>query len=176
MIDLLVKHFSDIVDYEFTAKMEDDLDKIASHSNDWHLIIKNFYKPFKKNLMEKENEITKKNLGMEQTTDQKCDKCGSPMIIKMGRFGKFLACSGYPDCKNIKPIVKSTGVKCPECGKGEIVEKKTKKGKTFFACDQYPNCKNAYWSKPTGEKCPKCGSLMVYGKENTVVCSNKECK
>ncbi|MEA2088757.1 MAG: type I DNA topoisomerase [Patescibacteria group bacterium] len=224
VIDLLVKHFSDIVDYEFTAKMEDDLDKIASHSKDWHLIIKNFYKPFKKNLMEKENEITKKNLGMEQATDQKCDKCGSPMIIKMGRFGKFLACSnfpdckntkqinekgeiekpestnekcdkcgspmiikmgrfgkflacsGYPDCRNIKPIVKSTGVKCTECEKGEIVEKKTRKGKIFFACNQYPDCKFALWSKPTGEKCSKCGGLMVYGKDNTVVCSNKECK
>ncbi|NCF75280.1 MAG: type I DNA topoisomerase [Xanthomonadaceae bacterium] len=224
VIDLLIKHFFNIVDYKFTAQMENDLDKIARHKTDWHLIIKNFYKPFKKNLMQKENEINKKNLGMEQETNEKCDKCGAPMIIKMGRFGKFLACSNfpeckntkqinekgeiekpeltnekcdkcgapmiikmgrfgkflacsnYPDCKNIKPIVKSTGVKCPECGKGEIVEKKTRKGKIFFACNQYPNCKFALWSKPTGEKCPKCGSLLVYGKNNTIVCSNKECK
>ena len=98
------------------------------------------------------------------------------MAMKMGRFGKFLACTAFPDCKNIKSIKKSTGVKCTECGKGDIVEKKTRKGRVFYACDQYPKCENAIWSKPTGEKCRKCGKLMVYGKADTVVCSNKECK
>jgi DNA topoisomerase-1 len=110
-----------------------------------------------------------------ETTNEICDKCGAPMIIKHGRFGKFLSCSKYPECKNMKPLLKSTGVACPECGNGEIVERRSKRGKTFYSCNQYPNCKFALWSKPTGEKCPKCGSLLVYGKGDTVNCSNKEC-
>ena len=110
-----------------------------------------------------------------ETTNEICDKCGAPMIIKSGRFGKFLSCSKYPECKNMKPLVKSTGVACPECGKGEIVERRSKRGRTFYSCNRYPDCKFALWSKPTGEKCPKCGSLVVYGKNDTVACSNKEC-
>jgi len=110
-----------------------------------------------------------------ETTDEKCEKCGAPMVIKMGRFGKFLSCSKYPECKNMKPIVKSTNIPCPQCKKGEIVEKKSKRGRIFFACNQYPDCKFALWSRPTGEACPKCKSLLVYGKNDTVACSNKEC-
>ena len=105
----------------------------------------------------------------------KCEKCGKPMAIRHGRFGPFLACTGYPDCKNIKNIEKKVGVACPKCGTGEIVEKRSKRGRTFFACNQYPKCEFALWSKPTGAKCEKCGSLLVFGKENTEVCSNKEC-
>ena len=220
---LLVEHFPKIVDVEFTAKMEEDLDKVAENKKDWVIILKDFYNPFNKNLMEKDKEIDKKEL-TEEKTNEKCEKCKSPMIIKLGRFGKFMACSnypdckntkqlndkgeieepettneicekcgkpmafkigrygkflgcsGYPDCKNIKAIVKSTGVQCTECGKGEIVEKKSKAGRIFFACNQYPSCKFALWSKPTGEKCPKCGSLMVYAKNDSITCSNKECK
>jgi DNA topoisomerase-1 len=220
---LLVEHFPKIVDVKFTAKMEEDLDKVAENKKDWVIILKDFYKPFKINLMQKEKEIDKKEL-TEEATDKVCEKCGKPMIIKMGRFGKFMACSnypdckntkqlddkgeieepettnevcekcgkpmafkigrygkflgcsGYPDCKNIKPIVKSTGVKCSECGKGEIVEKKSKAGRVFFACNKYPECKFALWNKPTGEKCPKCGSLMIYAKNDSTACSNKECK
>ncbi len=220
---LLVEHFPKIVDVEFTAKMEEDLDKVAENKKDWVIILKDFYNPFNKNLMEKDKEIDKKEL-TEEKTNEKCEKCKSPMIIKLGRFGKFMACSnypdckntkqlndkgeieepettnevcekcgkpmafkigrygkflgcsGYPDCKNIKAIVKSTGVQCTECGKGEIVEKKSKAGRIFFACNQYPSCKFALWSKPTGEKCPKCGSLMVYAKNDSIACSNKECK
>ena len=219
---LLVEHFPKIVDLKFTARMERDLDEIAEGKIKWVPIIRDFYKPFKKNLMEKEKEVNKKDL-TEEATDETCEKCGSPMIIKMGRFGKFMACgnypdckntkqlgddgkveepettdeicekcgkpmvfkigrfgkflgcSGYPDCRNIKAIVKSTGVKCTQCGKGEIVEKKSKKGKIFFACDQYPKCKYALWSKPTGEKCSICGGLMVFGKGNASVCGNKDC-
>ena len=220
---LLVEHFPKIVNVKFTAKMEEDLDKVAENKKNWVVILKDFYKPFKTNLMQKEKEIDKKEL-TEEATDKVCEKCGKPMIIKMGRFGKFMACSnypdckntkqlddkgeieepeitneicekcgkpmvfkigrygkflgcsGYPNCKNIKPIVKSTGVQCPECGKGEIVEKKSKAGRVFFACSGYPNCKYAMWNKPTGEKCPKCGSLIVYAKNDSVACSNKECK
>ena len=219
---LLVEHFPQIVDLKFTANMEKDFDEIAEGKIKWVPIIKDFYKPFKENLMQKEKEVNKKDL-TEEATNEKCEKCGSPMIIKMGRFGKFMACgnypdckntkqinekgeieepettdevcekcgkpmafkrgrygkflgcSGYPDCKNIKAIVKSTGVHCPKCEKGEVVEKKSKKGKTFFACNQYPSCKYAMWNKPTGEKCPICGELMSYGKDGKGFCGNKEC-
>ncbi|MEK9129989.1 MAG: type I DNA topoisomerase [Patescibacteria group bacterium] len=220
--DLLVKHFSQIVDIGFTAQMEDDLDRVAQGKIEWQPIIKEFYNPFKKNLMQKEKEVSKKEL-TEKESDEKCDKCGKSMIIKLGRFGKFLACTGFPDCKNTKPlekdlkeielsnekcdkcgadmvvkhgrfgaflscskypeckniksIRKTIGVKCPQCDKGEIVEKKSKKGgRTFYACDQYPDCKFALWQKPVDKKCEKCGSLMVVAKDDEIKCSNKECK
>ncbi len=218
--DLLVEHFPQIVDYKFTAHMEDDLDSIAEGKKKWVPVIKEFFMPFKENLDKKYKEVAKaeepteeicekcgspmviktgrygkflacsgfpkcrniKSLGQSEdgppepeTTNEVCDKCGAPMVIKSGRFGKFLSCSKYPECKNMKPIVKSTGVACPECDKGEIVERRSKRGRIFYSCNQYPNCKFALWSKPTGEKCPNCGSLLVYGKGDTVVCSNKEC-
>lgn len=110
-----------------------------------------------------------------EMTDIKCEKCGEPMLIRQGRFGKFLACSGFPKCKNTKPLDQDTGIGCPQCGKGKIVAKKTKSRKTFYACDQYPKCKFALWARPTGEKCPKCGSLMINGGKGGEVCSNKEC-
>lgn len=109
-------------------------------------------------------------------TNEKCDLCGAPMQLKHGRFGKFLGCSRYPDCKRIKRIEKTTGVKCPSCGKGDIVEKKSKRGKIFFACNQYPSCQFALWQKPNGEKCPECDSLLTFATKNKIVCSNKECK
>jgi len=220
--DLLVAHFPNIVDYKFTATMEDSLDEIAEGKKKWVPIIREFYGPFKENLDQKYKEIDKKEL-TEEATKEVCDKCGSPMVIKMGRYGKFLACSGfpncrnikslakegetlepettneicdkcgapmiikhgrfgkflscskYPECKNMKPLLKSTGVVCSECGKGEIVERRSKRGRTFYSCNRYPDCKFALWSKPTGEKCPKCGKLLVYGKKDTIVCSNQEC-
>jgi DNA topoisomerase-1 len=102
--------------------------------------------------------------------DELCEKCGSPMTIKHGRYGPFLACSAYPKCKNIKPINKSTGVKCPKCEQGEIIEKRSKKGRTFYSCNQYPECKFALWQKPIKEKCPKCGGLMVMEKNEIARC------
>ncbi|HAH04826.1 TPA: type I DNA topoisomerase [Candidatus Komeilibacteria bacterium] len=221
--NLLVEHFPKIVDYKFTARLEDNLDEIAQGEKDWTPIIKDFYQPFKKNLMKKEKEVSKKELTEEATdevcqkcqspmviklgrfgkfmacsnfpdcrntkpinengeieaeekVEEKCPKCGKPMVIKHGRFGKFLGCSGYPECKSIKNLEQSTGVQCPECGKGDIVAKKSRRGKTFYACNQYPDCKFALWSKPTGDKCPDCGSLLVFATKNSVNCSNKECK
>ncbi len=111
----------------------------------------------------------------EEYSGKMCPDCGKPLIVKRGRFGAFLGCSGYPDCKHITPIVKDTGVACSACGKGKIIEKKSRYGKTFYACDQYPACKNAYWSKPTGEKCPTCDAMLVYGAKNTIRCSAKGC-
>ena len=107
---------------------------------------------------------------------KKCPDCGKPLVVKRGRFGPFMGCSGYPECKHIKKIEKETGVNCPKCVEGKIIEKRTRKGKPFFACNRYPDCQNAYWTKPTGEKCPDCGSLLVFGAKNTIKCSSKECK
>ncbi|MEA2113364.1 MAG: type I DNA topoisomerase [Patescibacteria group bacterium] len=172
VIDLLKENFSQIVDIEFTAQIEKELDKIAEGKRDWKTMLKEFYEPFHKNLMEKYDKVEKKNF--DKPTDKKCPKCGSPMLIKLGRFGEFYACSAFPKCKYAAPIIKSTGVKCPECKKGDIIERKTRKGKIFYSCSRYPKCKFALWDKPTGEKCPKCGSLMVE-KGKSLKCSNKEC-
>lgn len=112
----------------------------------------------------------------DENSGEICDKCGAPMVVKRGRFGVFLGCSKYPDCKGIKKIENKTGVKCPACGQGEIVERKSKKGKTFFGCNNYPACKTAFWSKPTGETCPNCQALLVFAAKSKVRCSSKECK
>lgn len=172
--NLLVKHFPKIVDIKFTAKMEKDLDEIARGKEKWISVVKKFYNPFEKTLNRKYKEIEKKDI-IEEKTDEVCEKCGSAMVIKTGRFGKFLACSNFPKCKNTKPIEKSSGVKCPKCGKGEIIERVSKKGKIFYACNKYPDCKFALWDKPINEKCPKCSSLLVKSRENKVKCSNKDC-
>jgi len=177
--DLLVEHFPQVVDYQFTAKMEDDLDEIAQGTKEWVPIIREFYKPFKENLDKKYMEINKKEITEEATTEV-CDKCGSPMVQKFGRYGKFLACSAFPKCRNIKSLKEevakiSTGVTCSECKTGEIVQRRTKRGRTFFSCSRYPDCKFALWNKPTGEKCQKCGSLLMESGKEKVKCSNKEC-
>ncbi len=171
--DLLKEHFPKIVDVQFTANIEKDLDKIANGKAKWHSVINNFYKFFHENLLKKYKEVEKKKL--EEPTNRKCPKCGSPLVIKLGRFGKFYACSNFPECKYTETIIKSTGIKCPKCNKGEIVERKTKKGKTFYSCSRYPKCDFALWDKPTGERCPKCNSLLVTGKNGQIKCSNKEC-
>ncbi len=148
--DLLVEHFPEIVDVQFTANMEEEFDEIAEGKREWQPVIREFYKPFAKNLAEKYEAVEKKN--MVEETDQVCEKCGKPMVIKYGRFGKFLACSGFPECKNAKPLPKeppkSTGVACPECKQGEIVERWTRKKRRFFGCARYPECKYAMWTDP----------------------------
>jgi len=173
--DLLVKHFPNIVNIKFTAEMEKDLDEIAEGKRKWISVIKEFYQPFEENLKVKEKEIDKKEIA-EEKTNENCPKCGSPLIKKMGRYGKFYACSNFPKCRYTKPLERpSLNIKCPKCGKGEIVEKKTRKGKTFYACNRYPECDFALWDKPINEKCPKCGSLLIQTKKGQTKCSNKDC-
>jgi len=172
--NLLSEHFPQIVDIKFTAKMENDLDEIAQGKRKWVPIIEKFYWPFEENLKKKYDEIVKKKALIEKS-DEICEKCGAAMVIRMGRFGKFLACSNFPKCRNTKTIENSTGVKCPKCVEGKIIEIKTKKGKIFYGCNNYPNCKFALWDIPTGEKCPKCDSLLVKTRQDKVKCSNKEC-
>ncbi len=221
--DLLVEHFPTIVDYQFTAELEEDLDRIAEGEKKWQPVIEAFYTPFKKTLELKDKELNKKEL-TEEASSEVCEKCGKPMVIKFGRFGKFFACTGYPECKSTKPLpgdptaalpaeyanekcelcgapmsVKrgrfgpflgcskypdckfikkieiSTKVKCPSCKEGELVQKKSKRGRIFFACNRYPECSFALWNKPTGESCPNCKQPVVYGPKGTVKCSSKEC-
>ncbi len=174
--DLLVENFPQIVDYAFTAKMEDELDLVAEEGKDWVPAIREFYTPFKALLDKSEKELEKQSL-TEEVTDEICDKDGAPMKVKFGRFGKFLACSKFPECKNTKSMDKAVdrpvGVKCPTDG-GEILERRSRRGKTFFSCGNWPACKFALWQKPMEQKCPKCGSLLTELKKS-IKCTNKEC-
>lgn len=147
--DLLVEHFPEIVDIDFTAKMEAELDEVAEGVKEWQPIIREFYEPFSKHLETKYEEVEKKTT--DEATDEICEKCGKPMVIKFGRFGKFMACSGFPDCKNTKTIAKpvvSTGVQCPKCNQGELVQRFTRRKRLFYGCARYPDCDFATWNNP----------------------------
>ena len=154
--DVLVEHFPKVVDVQFTAQMEEELDEIAQGKLKWQKVIGEFYVPFEKNLKEKYKTV-EHQAPMTETTDEKCEKCGKPMVFRYSRFGKFLGCSGFPECRNIKPLTdqnahknssqKSFG-KCPKCGQGEIVRRRTKKGRFFYGCSKYPDCDYASWTKP----------------------------
>ena len=171
--DLLVEHFPKIIETKFTAHMEDDLDKIAEGKMQWESAISEFYEPFAKILEEKYETVKTKKV--EEKTDKICPKCGKPIVIKQSRFGKFYACTGFPECRYTESIAKKTGVQCPKCQQGDIIEKRSKKGRIFYGCSKYPDCEFSLWGKPTGEKCPQCQSLLVH-KNNKIVCSSKECK
>lgn len=172
--DLLVEHFPQIVDLKFTVHMEDDLDEIARGKKKWVPVIREFYGPFKENLNQKYEEVEKKKQE-PIPTDRACPKCGAPLVIRTSRFGKFYACSKFPECRFTESMSTDTGVACPKCLEGKIIEKRTKRGKIFYACSRYPECEFALWDKPTGAKCPHCGSLMVANKQGKEKCSNKEC-
>ncbi len=169
----LKENFENIVDYKFTAEMEKKLDNIGEGKENWREVIKNFYFPFNENLERKYKEV-KTQKPEPEITDKICPKCQKPLAIKMSRFGKFLACTGFPKCKYAESLKKDLGITCPQCGIGKITEKRTKKGKIFYACTKWPDCDFALWDKPTKELCKKCGSLMVEKGKKTV-CSNKDC-
>ena len=173
--ELMEKYFKEIVDIGFTAGMEDQLDDIEAKGTPWRNIVADFYDVLKDELKIADEEIEKIKIE-DEVSDEVCEICGKPMLIKQGRFGRFLACAGYPDCKNTKPIVIKVDVACPNCGK-DIIMRKSKKGKVFYGCSGYPDCKNVYWDKPVNKKCPKCGSLMTEkkGKTPAIACSNKDC-
>lgn len=173
--DVLLAHFPEVVDIGFTAKMEENLDKIAEGQKKWTNIIKDFYTPFEENLKQKYEEVSKKDI-TEKPTKKICPKCKAPLLIRIGKYGQFYACSRFPKCKYTESLEKNSwGIKCPKCKKGKIVEKRTRKRKIFYGCDQYPECDFALWDKPTGKKCEKCGSLLVENKKGEEKCSNKEC-
>lgn len=176
VIGILQVYFPDIIDVDFTGEMEDNLDLIEMGKKEWRQIIADFYEGFSEELKiaDKEVERIEKEVIL---SDEVCELCGRQMAIKEGRFGKFLACTGYPECKNTKPILKTIGVKCPKCGK-DIIEKKSRKtGRIFYGCSGYPECDVSYWDKPTGEFCPECGTMLVQTKGKTKLkkCSNPEC-
>ncbi len=175
--DLLIKHFPGIVDAQFTSRMEDELDDIASGERMWVPVMKEFYGPFHHTVEQAEQNMTRVKIA-DEPTDEVCEKCGRPMVIKLGRFGRFLACSGFPECRNSRPILNKIGVKCPDCHEGDVVEKRTRKGRrrTFYGCSRYPECGFTSWDKPTGERCPVCGDILVEaGKDGSVKCRNAAC-
>jgi len=171
---ILSDYFKDIVNVTFTADLEDQLDNVEEGKIPWKMVIRRFYPQFDETVTKAEEEIDKIEIKDEET-DVICDKCGRNMVIKMGRYGKFLACPGFPDCRNTKPILERIeGVSCPKCG-GDMLVKKTKKGRKYYGCENNPECDFMLWNKPTNVKCKNCDSLMVE-KGKKLMCSNKECK
>lgn len=163
VLDKLLEFFDDIVDVEFTAKMEQNLDEIEEGKQNWITVVEEFYNDFKKKLAAAEEEMKEIDIKDELAGEQ-CEKCGHEMVIKMGRFGKFMACSNFPNCRNTKPILKNIGITCPTCKKGEIVERKSKKGRVFYGCNRYPDCEFVSWDKPIARTCPKCKNMLVEKK------------
>ena len=175
--NIMSDYFKQIVDVDFTAGMERKLDNIEEGNEEWKKVVGEFFEPLQVAIEKAEKEISKVVIE-DKVSDVPCDKCGRMMVIKKGRYGTFLACPGYPECKNAKPIVEELDVPCPKCG-GKILAKRSKKGKKFFGCSNYPNCDFVSWNEPIKEPCPKCGSYMTMKfsktKGNYAVCSNGEC-
>jgi DNA topoisomerase I len=163
VLQLILEFFPEIIDVEFTAKMEQGLDDIEDGKVDWVKIIDDFYRDFESNLEKAEKEMEEVEI-KDEPAGEDCEQCGSPMVFKMGRYGKFMACSNFPDCRNTKPIVKDIGVKCPKCKEGNIIERKSKKRRIFYGCDQFPECDFLSWDKPIARPCPKCENLLVEKK------------
>ena len=174
--DILENNFTKFVDVDFTAQMESQLDEIEEGHIEWKNVVAEAYEPLKEAIEKAKESIEKIN--MDEETDEICENCGENMVIKYGRFGKFMACKNYPECKTTKPLVNKVGVTCPKCHKGDIILRKSKKGKAFYGCSNYPECDFISWNKPTGELCDKCGSYMiekVTKTETKVICSDKDC-
>ncbi|RBN38121.1 DNA topoisomerase I, partial [Priestia megaterium] len=178
VLELVLEFFPEILDVEFTAKMENDLDEVEDGNVQWVRVIDEFYSDFEKRLEHAEKEMREVEI-KDEPAGEDCEECGSPMVYKMGRYGKFMACSNFPDCRNTKPIVKEIGVKCPKCEEGNIVERKSKKKRTFYGCDRFPGCDFVSWDKPIARKCPKCENLLVEKKQKKgtqVVCTSCDYK
>jgi len=166
--DLLVQHFPAIVDVGFTAEMEGELDEIASGEREWQPVVRSFYEPFEETLERARTNMQPVEIKPEPT-DIICEKCGRPMVIKYGRFGRFVACTGYPACRNSKSITVPTGVKCPECG-ADLVEKKTRRKRIFYSCANYPQCTFSVWNRPLPVPCPHCGGLLTAAGKHGAKC------
>jgi DNA topoisomerase I len=155
--------FPDIVNVSFTAEMEKDLDSIEEGKIEWVTVIDQFFKPFKEDVTKAEAEMEKIEI-KDEPAGFDCELCGHPMVIKLGKFGKFYACSNFPDCRNTKAIVKKINVTCPLCKEGDVIERKSKKKRIFYGCDRYPECEFVSWDKPVGRDCPKCEHYLVEKK------------
>jgi DNA topoisomerase-1 len=176
--DRLVEHFPGIMDVKFTAGVEAGLDEIEKGRTEWTRLVSDFYGPFEEALKRADAEMERVRLEPERT-DLKCPNCGADVVVRDGRFGKFLACSRYPDCKTIIKERRETGVSCPSCGEGHLVERKSRRGKVFYGCDRYPSCEFVLWDRPVGESCPECGSLLVEkvtkSRGREIRCSSRDC-
>jgi DNA topoisomerase I len=161
--ELMLEFFPEILDLEFTAKMEENLDHVEEGKINWVKVIDDFYRDFEKSLEVAEKEMQEIEI-KDEPAGEDCEQCGSPMVFKMGRYGKFMACSNFPECRNTKAIVKDIGVKCPKCEEGNIIERKSKKRRIFYGCDRYPECDFLSWDKPLARKCPKCENMLVEKK------------
>jgi DNA topoisomerase-1 len=168
--DLVVEHFPDVVNVGFTAQMEEDLDLIARGEREWVPVLREFYEPFERQVRLAEQTMEKVPVG-DQPTGEKCEKCGHDMIIKWGRYGKFIACSNFPTCRNTKPYLEKIGVTCPKCG-GDLVEKRSRKNRIFYGCSNYPECKFVSWKRPLPQPCPVCGGLLVVKNKQWAQCIN----
>lgn len=174
---LLNEYFPNVTDEEFTARMEDQLDMIADGDKKWKSVVSEFYGDFEKELKQAEDQMEEIEIKPE-ISDEICEKCGANMVVKMGKFGKFLACPNFPECRNTMPLIEKIGVKCPKCEDGEIVEKRSKKGRIFYGCSNYPDCDFVSWGKPVDKKCPVCGSLLAMpttARGKNLKCVNPEC-
>ncbi len=169
--DLLVEHFPNLFDVGFTSRMEGELDEIAAGERAWVPTLRAFYDPFTVTLQQAERTMERVRI-KDEPSDEVCEKCGRPMVIKLGKFGKFLACSGFPECRNSRPLLQRIGMPCPTCHEGEIVERRSKKGRTFFGCERYPACDFVSWNRPIDTPCPRCGSpyMVEAGRKGQVKC------
>jgi DNA topoisomerase-1 len=175
---LMKDNFKDIVDVGFTATMEEDLDEIQEGKKNWTSVIEEFYTPFIQNVNTAAEQIEHVKVP-DEVSDIPCEKCNAMMVYKEGRFGRFLACPNYPECKNTKAIVHKINTPCPKCGASVIKRKSKKGGRIFYGCEKYPECDFVSWDLPLPEKCPECGAFLVQKqtkKEKTKACSNKECR
>ncbi|MDE6149834.1 MAG: topoisomerase DNA-binding C4 zinc finger domain-containing protein, partial [Ruminococcus sp.] len=174
---LMLDHFDKIVDVKFTANMESSLDEVENGKKGWVKTLEDFYGEFSSELEKAEKAMEGKRMKVpDEETDEICEVCGKPMVIKIGRFGKFMACSGFPECTFTKRIVQETGGFCPYCGK-RVLLKKSKKGKKYYGCEDNPNCNFMTWDLPTEEKCPQCGSTLFQkgGKNGKLICHKENC-
>jgi len=167
--DMLCQHFPDIVDLGFTAQMEEELDRIAQGEREWIPFLEEFYNPFEKTLQAAKQQMTRVKIA-DEPTDEACTVCGRPMVIKLGRYGRFMACSGYPECKNAKPLLVKIGVTCPKCG-SELVVRRSKKKRTFYGCSGYPDCDFTSSDRPISQPCPECGGLLVMRGKTRARCT-----
>ena len=168
--DVLVKHFPDLINVDFTAKMESELDEIADGDLEWVSLLREFYGPFEKSLEKAEEAIPK--MKQKEYVGRDCPKCGEPLIIKWGRYGKFIGCSNFPDCRHTEPWLEKIGVQCPECEDGEIVVRRTRKrNRVFYGCSNYPECEYTSWKRPLRQPCPECGGMLVQARKNEAECT-----
>ena len=172
---LMLEQFPHIVDVDFSAEMEKNLDKVESGKADWHKTVDDFYQGFAASLEQAEKNMEGKKVKVpDEPSSEVCDLCGRPMVIKVGKYGKFLACSGFPECRGTKRLVKDTGGICPKCGKGRMLERKSSKGRIYYGCERYPDCDFMTWDMPVPTKCPKCGSTM-FRKGSKLYCAKEGC-